>query len=120
VEAVLGLCREAWRAFMLRVGLESYVVEGAEGPMVGDDSAQWRRPEDMVAVLTRGGVVWSQGPPRVTHSRPCAIGSTGVTLHRWPLRSIFIPLERVRPVRRGAGGKPTRLVESQRMGARNA
>jgi hypothetical protein len=63
--------------------------------MVSDDSAQWRRPEDMVAVLTRGGVVWSQGQPRVTHSRPCAIGPTGVTLHRWPLRSIFIPLERV-------------------------
>jgi hypothetical protein len=63
--------------------------------MVSDDSAQ-RKPEDMVAVLTeRGTVVWSRGPRRVTGSRPCAIDPTGVTLHRWPMRSVFIPLERV-------------------------
>jgi len=64
--------------------------------MVGDDSAQRRKPEDIVAVLTRrGAVVWSRRPRRVTLSRPCAIDPTGVTLYRWPMRSVFIPLERV-------------------------
>ena len=60
------------------------------------DSAQPRTPDDRVAVLTRrGGVVWSLRPRRVTLSRPCAIDRTGVTLYRWPMRSVFIPLERV-------------------------
>jgi hypothetical protein len=64
--------------------------------MVMGDSAQPRTPDDRVAVLTRrGGVVWSLGPRRVTLSRPCAIDRTGVTLYRWPMRSVFIPLERV-------------------------
>jgi hypothetical protein len=59
-------------------------------------SAQQGTPDDRVAVLTRrGGVVWSPGPVRVTVSRPCAIDPTGVTLYRWPMRSVFIPLERV-------------------------
>lgn len=63
--------------------------------MVRDDAAQRRRPEDIVAVLTRrGDVVWSRGPRWVTLSRPCAIDPTGVTLCRWPMRSVFIPLER--------------------------
>jgi hypothetical protein len=64
--------------------------------MVRDDSAQRRKPEDIMAVLTRrGAVVWSRGRRRVTLSRPCAIDPTGVTLYRWPMRSVFIPLERV-------------------------
>lgn len=28
-------------------------------------------------------------------SKPCAINSTGFTLYRWPMRSVFIPLERL-------------------------
>ncbi len=64
--------------------------------MVRDDSAQRRKPEDIMAVLTRrGAVVWSRRPRRVTLSRPCAIDPTGVRLYRWPMRSVFIPLERV-------------------------
>ena len=64
--------------------------------MVRDENAQRGKPEDMVAVLTaRRGVVRTSGPPRVTSLRPCAIDSRGVTLYRWPMRSIFIPLERV-------------------------
>jgi hypothetical protein len=64
--------------------------------MVNDDSAQRRKPEDIMAVLTeRGAVVWSRGPRRVIGSRPRAIDPTGVTLYRWPMRSVFIPLERV-------------------------
>jgi hypothetical protein len=64
--------------------------------MVRDDSAQRRKPEDIMAVLTRrGGVVWSRRPRRVTPSRPCVIDPTGVTLYRWPVRSVFVPLERV-------------------------
>jgi hypothetical protein len=50
----------------------------------------------MVAVLTmKGRVVLVSGPFRVTFFRPCAIAPAGVTLYRWPMRSIFIPLERV-------------------------
>ncbi len=50
----------------------------------------------MVAVLTmKGRVVLVRGPGRVSFFRPCAIAATGVTLYRWPMRSIFIPLERV-------------------------
>jgi hypothetical protein len=64
--------------------------------MVGDNTSHRGEPEEMVAVLTRqGGVVWVPGPCRVTLFRPCAITPTGVTLYRWPMRSIFIPLERV-------------------------
>jgi hypothetical protein len=64
--------------------------------MVMGDSAQPGTPDDRVAVLTRrGGVVWSLGPRRVTLLTPCTIDPTGVTLYRWPLRSVFIPLERV-------------------------
>ena len=64
--------------------------------MVSDDSAPRRKPEDVMAVLTRrGDVVWSRRPRRVTVSRPCAIDPTGVRLYRWPMRSVFIPLERV-------------------------
>lgn len=64
--------------------------------MVRDDSAQRSQPEDIVAVPTRrGDVVWSRGPRRVTLSTPCAIDPTGVTLYRWPMRSVFIPLERL-------------------------
>jgi hypothetical protein len=40
-------------------------------------------------------VAWSLGPRRVTLSRPCAIDPRGVGLYRWPMRSVFIPLERV-------------------------
>jgi hypothetical protein len=32
---------------------------------------------------------------RVTFFRPFTIDPTGVTLYRWPMRSVFIPLERV-------------------------
>jgi hypothetical protein len=64
--------------------------------MVRDDSAQRRKPEDITAVLTmRGAVVWSRGPRRVTLLRPCTIDPTGVMLYRWPMRSVFIPLEHV-------------------------
>lgn len=63
--------------------------------MVTGDSAQQRTPEDVVAILTRGGVVWSPGPRRVTLLRPCTIDPTGVALYRWPMWSVFIPLERV-------------------------
>lgn len=63
--------------------------------MVRDDGAPRRTPEDIMAVLTRRDVVWSRRPRRVSLSRPCAIDPTGVTLYRWPLRSVFIPLERV-------------------------
>lgn len=48
------------------------------------------------AVMTwRGQVVRPPGPPRVSRTRPYAIDARGVTLHRWPLRSVFIPRERV-------------------------
>jgi hypothetical protein len=64
--------------------------------MVPDDNARRNTPEDVVAVLTRRGrVVWSHGPRRVTFSKPCTIDPTGVKLHRWPMRSLFISLERV-------------------------
>lgn len=64
--------------------------------MVRDDTSHRSEPEDMVSVLTmRGRVVLVPGPRRVTFFRPCAIGPTGVRLYRWPMRSIFIPLERV-------------------------
>lgn len=64
--------------------------------MVRDDTSHRSEPEDMVSVLTmRGRVILVPGPRRVTFFRPCAIGPTGVTLYRWPMRSIFIPLERV-------------------------
>jgi hypothetical protein len=60
------------------------------------DGTQPGTPDDRVAVLTRHGrVVWSLGPRRVALSRPCAIDRTGVTLHRWPMRSVFVPLEGV-------------------------
>jgi hypothetical protein len=64
--------------------------------MVSNDSGQRRRPEYAVAVLTwRGRVAWSPHRPRVMLSRLCAIDPTGVALYRWPMRSAFIPLERV-------------------------
>ena len=64
--------------------------------MVRDDTSHRSEPEDMVSVLTmRGRVVLVPGPRRVTFFKPCAIGPTGVTLYRWPMRSVFIPLERV-------------------------
>jgi hypothetical protein len=64
--------------------------------MVRDNTSHRGGPEDMVAVLTmKGRVVLVPGPCRVTFFRPCAIAPTGVTLYRWPMRSIFIPLERV-------------------------
>jgi hypothetical protein len=64
--------------------------------MVKVDSPQPRRPEDIMAVLTRrGAVVWSRRRRRVTLARPCTIDPRGVTLYRWPLRSVFVPLERV-------------------------
>jgi hypothetical protein len=64
--------------------------------MVMGDSTEPPTADDRVAVLTRrGGVVWSLGRRRVTLSRPCAIDRTGVTLYRWPMRSVFVPLERV-------------------------
>ena len=51
---------------------------------------------EMVAVLTRGGAVrLVAGPRRVSLSTPCIIDPRGVTLYRWPMRSVFIPLERV-------------------------
>lgn len=60
------------------------------------DTPERIEPEDMVAVLTRrGDVVWSRGPHRATFFRPCVINSRGVRLYRWPLRSMFIPLERI-------------------------
>jgi hypothetical protein len=46
--------------------LRSYVLEVRRGAMVRDDGAQRRKPEDIMAVLTRrGAVVWSRGPRRV-------------------------------------------------------
>lgn len=64
--------------------------------MVMGERSQPRTPEDGAAVLTsRRGVVWTFGPRRVTLSRPCAIDPTGVTLYRWPMRSVFVPLARV-------------------------
>lgn len=65
--------------------------------MVSDDGAQPRRREDMVALLDpRGRVVWCLTPPRrVTRSWTCGVAASGVTLYRWPLGSIFVPLERV-------------------------
>jgi hypothetical protein len=64
--------------------------------MVRDNTSHRGGPEDMVAVLTmKGRVVLVPGPCRVTFFRPCAIAPTGVTLYRWPMRSILIPLERV-------------------------
>jgi hypothetical protein len=64
--------------------------------MVRDNTSHRGGPEDMVAVLTmKGRVVLVPGPCRVTFFRPCAIALTGVTLYRWPMRSIFVPLERV-------------------------
>jgi hypothetical protein len=51
---------------------------------------------DVVTVLTWGGdLVSLSGPVRVSLSRPCAIDSTGVTLSRWPWRSILTPHERI-------------------------
>jgi hypothetical protein len=48
------------------------------------------------AVMTwRGQVVRPPARPRVSRTRPYAIDERGVTLHLWPLRSIFIPRERV-------------------------
>jgi len=35
------------------------------------------------------------GPVRVTFKTPCVVDATGVTLYRWPGRSIHVPLERV-------------------------
>ena len=64
--------------------------------MIRDSTSHQGEPEDMVAVLTmKGRVVLVPGPCRVSFFRPCAIAPTGVTLYRWPMRSIFIPLERV-------------------------
>jgi len=64
--------------------------------MSRDDTTHRSEPEDMVAVLTmRGRVVLVPGRGRVSFFRPCAIAPTGVKLYRWPMRSIFIPLERV-------------------------
>jgi hypothetical protein len=64
--------------------------------MVMGGNAQRRTSNGSVAVLTRrGGVVWSPAPRRVTLSRPCVIDATGVRLYRWPMRSVFVPLERV-------------------------
>jgi catechol 2,3-dioxygenase-like lactoylglutathione lyase family enzyme len=61
-----------------------------------DNTSHRGEPEDMVAVLTvKGRVARVPGPGRVSLFRPCAIAPTGVTLYRWPMRSIFIPLERV-------------------------
>jgi len=63
--------------------------------VTGADGRQ-HEPEDVVAVLTRRGrVVWSPGPPRVSVVKPCAISPTGVSLYRWPMRSTFVPLDRV-------------------------
>jgi hypothetical protein len=65
--------------------------------MASGDGARPPRPEDMVALLDpRGRVVWCLRPPRrVTRSWTCAVEARGVTLYRWPLRSHFVPLERV-------------------------
>lgn len=65
--------------------------------MISDDGAQTRRPEDLVALLDpRGRVVWCPSPPRrVTRSWTCGVEARGVTLHRWPLGSNFVPLDRV-------------------------
>ena len=52
--------------------------------------------DDMVAVLTSQGLVWTRGPARVSTAHPCVIDSTGVTLFRWlRRRPSFVPLERV-------------------------
>jgi hypothetical protein len=35
------------------------------------------------------------GPIRATFRTPCVVDATGVTLYRWPRRSVHVPLERV-------------------------
>lgn len=53
----------------------------------------------------------------MTLSTPCAVDRTGVTLYRWPMRSVFVPLERVdrfdvllSQTRSDPGGHVERLV----------
>jgi hypothetical protein len=57
---------------------------------------QSTEPPDTVIVLTADGhAVWEPGPRRVTRARPCVIDRRGATLYRWPMRSIFVPLESI-------------------------
>ena len=65
-------------------------------PTSGDDTANPRRPDAGVSVLTRlRGVMWSEGPCRVAPRTPCSVDAAGVTLFRWPRRSTHVPLETV-------------------------
>lgn len=45
--------------------------------------------------LTFGRPRLVDGRVRVTFRTPCVVDATGVTLYRWPGRSIHVPLERV-------------------------
>jgi hypothetical protein len=64
------------------------VLMRGRGPMVPHTN-------ETVAVLTFGRPRLIAGPVHVSLKTPCAIDSTGVTLYRWPWRSIHVPLERV-------------------------
>lgn len=50
---------------------------------------------EAVAVLTFGQPRLVDGPARVNFKTSCVVDATGVTLYRWPWRSIHIPLEQV-------------------------
>ena len=61
-----------------------------------EDIAAARALLDGVAVLTRRrGVVWWRGRRQVSLWRPCAIDRTGVRLSRWPMPSVFVPMQHV-------------------------
>jgi hypothetical protein len=65
--------------------------------MASTDSLAGREPDamDVVAVLRpRRDVEWSTESVRPSRSRPCVVGSAGVTLYGWP-RSRFVPIEQV-------------------------
>jgi hypothetical protein len=87
---------QAGRHFELGSSLGGGRGRGGGAVTERDDSRQGTAGPDSVTVLTGGGeAVWLSGPVRVSLSRPCVIDARGVTLYRWPWRSILILHERV-------------------------
>src|SRR5262245_50206812 len=66
-----------------------------DAALVGWGMREDQADSEGVMALTFGRPHLVDGPVRVNFKNPCVVDSTGVTLHRWPWRSIQVPLEQV-------------------------
>lgn len=55
----------------------------------------WHLMPEAVTVLSFGQPRLVDGPARVNFKTSCVVDASGVTLYRWPWRSIHVPLEQV-------------------------